>query len=207
VAAEKILTRRAFGRAVISISALGAVGLAGCDTPPPRPRTPELTYAHLGRFRLDVARIDVVSTFKPPFTAPNVEHLMPVSPEQVMRRWAADRLVATGTPGRTAQFVIEDAKVTDTKLPATPGLRGTFTTDQSDRYDASFAARLRIRAERGDLREGEASAWATRSRTVPENITVNGREQVWFELVEATMNDLNAELDRQIRANLSQFLR
>jgi hypothetical protein len=86
-------------------------------------------------------------------------------------------------------------------------VRGAFTTDQTDRYDASLAARLKVLADRGNLREGEASAWATRSRTVPEGITVNGREQVLFELVESSMNDFNAELDRQIRANLAQFLR
>ena len=41
---------------------------------------------------------------------------------------------------------------------------------------------------------------------MPEGITINDREKVWFELLEATMNELNAEMDRQIRANLAQFL-
>ena len=202
------ISRRGFaGLVLAAAAAVSAGGLAGCDTPPPRRRFPELTYGHLGKFRLNVARIDIVSEYKSPFAPPNIEHLLPVSPEQTMRRWGQDRLEATGTPGRTAQFLIQDAKVTDTALPRTPGVKGAFTTDQTDRYDASFQARLLIRSERGGLREGEASAWATRSRTVPEGITVNAREQVWFELVEATMNDLNAELDRQIRANLGQFLR
>ena len=202
MSADRIFTRR-----TILIGSAAICALAACDTPAPRRRTPDLTYGHLGRFRLDVARIDVVSTYKSPFAPPNIEHQLPTSPEQAMRRWAADRLVATGAPGRVAQFIIEDAKVTDTALPRTPGVRGAFTTDQTDRYDASLAARLKVLADRGNLREGEASAWATRSRTVPEGITVNGREQVLFELVESSMNDFNAELDRQIRANLAQFLR
>lgn len=202
------ISRRGFvGLVLAAAAASAAAGLAGCDTPAPRRRFPELTYGHLGKFRLDVARVDVVSEYKSPFAPPNIEHLLPVSPEQTMRRWAQDRLEATGAPGRTAQFIIQDAKVTDTELPRTPGIKGAFTTDQTNRYDASFQARLLVRSERGGLREGEASAWATRSRTVPEGITVNAREQVWFELVEAAMNDLNAELDRQIRANLARFLR
>jgi hypothetical protein len=115
-------------------------------------------------------------------------------------------LVPTGTPQRYARFVIQDAKVTDTLLPRTPGVRGAFTTDQTNRYDGSLAVRLDVRSERGNLREGEASAWATRGRTVAEGITVNEREKAWFDLVESMMNDINAELDRQIRANLGQFL-
>ncbi len=202
------ISRRGFaGLVLAAAAAFGTAGLTGCDTPAPRRRFPELTYGHLGKFRLDVARIDIVSEYKAPFAPPNIDHLLPVSPEQTMRRWATDRLQAIGTPGRTAQFIIQDAKVTDTALPRTQGIKGAFTTDQTDRYDASFQARLLVRSERGGLREGEASAWATRSRTIPEGITLNAREQTQFELVEATMNDLNAELDRQIYANLSQFLR
>jgi hypothetical protein len=186
---------------------LGAAVLAGCSTPPPRTRFPDLTYGHLGQFRLDVARVEIVSEYRAPGRAPNIEHLLPVVPEQSLRRWAQDRVVATGTPGRFARFVIQEAKVTDTELPKTPGIRGSFTTDQTNRYDGVLSAALEIREERGNFRAGTASAWATRSRSVPENITVNDREKVWFELTEQLMNDINAELERQIRANLGQFLR
>jgi hypothetical protein len=42
---------------------------------------------------------------------------------------------------------------------------------------------------------------------VPEGISLNEREKVWFDLVEASMNDINTELERQIRANMARFLR
>jgi hypothetical protein len=198
-----MLSRRTFTHILV---AAAGTGLAGCSSPPPRTRFPDLTYGHLGQFRLNVSRIDVESEYKSPMAAPNIEHLLPVPPEQTLRRWASDRLVATGTPQRFARFVIQDAKVTDTLLPRTPGVRGAFTSDQTNRYDGSLAVRLEVRADRGNLREGEASAWATRSRTVAEGITLNEREKAWFDLVESMMNDINAELDRQIRANLGQFL-
>lgn len=200
------ISRRRWLGGAASLAVLAGLDLAGCATPPPQNRFPELTYAHLGQFRLAVARIDVISEYKSPFAPPNIEQDMPVIPEQAMRRWAADRLVATGAAGHTAQFIIQDAKVTDTKLPKTPGLQGVFTTDQSDRYDASFAARLVIRAETGYYGTGQASAQATRARTVAEGITINERNKVWFELVEATMNALDTELDHQIRNNLGRFL-
>lgn len=194
------LSRRAFTTLLLGTA------LTACSSPPPRARFPELTYGHLGLFTLDVERVEIVSEYKPNFGAPNVEQMFPTSPETTLRRWAQDRLAATGTPGRYARFVIQDAKVTEAELPRTPGVRGAFTTDQAQRYDGSLSVLLEIREQRANFRAGTASAWASRSRTVPEGITINDREKVWFELLEATMNELNAEMDRQIRANLAQFL-
>lgn len=201
-----LITRRLWLGGAASLATLAVIDLGGCSTPPPQTRFPDLTYTHQPKLRLDVARIDIVSEYKSPYAPPNIEQDMPVVPEQAMRRWAADRLVATGTPGHSAQFVITDAKVIDTKLPKTPGLQGVFTTDQSDRYDASFAARLTIRADGGYYGTGEASAQATRARTVSEGLSVNQRNTVWFELVEATMNAFNTEFETQIRNNLARFL-
>jgi hypothetical protein len=207
VPAIQLISRRRWLSGAASLAALAATDLPGCATPPPQNKFPELTYAHLGKIRLDVSQISVISEYKSPFAPPNIEQDMPVLPERAMRRWAADRLVATGTPGHTAQFVIQDAKVIDTKLPKTQGLKGVFTTDQSDRYDASFSARVVVRADPGNFGNAQATASATRAQTVAEGITVNARNKVWFDLVEATMNDLNAELERQIRDHLALYLR
>ncbi len=35
---------------------------------------------------------------------------------------------------------------------------------------------------------------------------LNDRERVWYEMVEQMMGDINAELDRQIRANMQRFM-
>ena len=201
-----MMNRRSFTSLLLAGAGLVGTGLAACSTPPPRPRFPELTYGHLGLFTFDVERVEIVSEYKPNFGAPNVEHLFPTPPEQTLRRWAQDRLAASGKPGRYARFTIQDAKVTETSLPRTPGVRGAFTTDQTQRYDGTLSAVLEIREERANYRAGTASAWATRARTVAEGITINDREKVWFDLVESMMNDINAELDRQIRANLAQFI-
>jgi hypothetical protein len=146
-----------------------------------------------------------VDEYQEPLRPPNVDHLFPTPPERAMRRWATDRLVASGTPDRYARFVIQDAKVIESELPRTEGVRGAFTTDQTQRYDLTLSAALEIREERGNFRAGFVSANTSRSRTVAEDITVNDRERIWFEMLEQAMNDLNAELERQIRANLTRF--
>ena len=190
----------------VAIWTVLAVVLAGCQTTPPLARFPELTYGHLGVMRLDVERVDIVSEYQPALRSPNVDHLFPTPPERVMRRWAQDRLAANGTPGRHARFVILDAKVTETNLPRTSGLTGAFTKDQSQRYDLSLSAAIEVREDRGNFRTGYATASTSRSRSVREDITVNDREKVWFEMLEQAMNELNAELDRQVKANMTRFL-
>jgi hypothetical protein len=51
------------------------------------------------------------------------------------------------------------------------------------------------------------SSRATRSRSVPENITLAERERVWFRLTESMMNDLNLALEQQIREHFARWLR
>ena len=48
---------------------------------------------------------------------------------------------------------------------------------------------------------------AERTRTVPEGVPLARRERVWFELVEALMNDLNGVLDRNIRVHFARYIR
>jgi hypothetical protein len=187
---------------------LSALTIAACATPTPQnARFAELTYGHLGRLRLDVATIEVRSAYQPTLSPPSVEHLFPIAPEHVMRRWAADRLAATGAPGRRAVFTIRDARVTETKLARTQGIAGAFTRDQTERYDMTLEATLEIGGDRPELGRGAITAKSSRARTVSEGITVNERERIWYELLEAAMNDLNAELERQIREKLGLFVR
>lgn len=197
------MNRREWLKTMVGLAAAGAVG--ACETAPPQ-RLPELSYKHLEPLRLDVARIDVADEYTAPAAAPHVEHLFPMPPARALRRWADDRLVAAGTPGRYARFVIQDARVIETELPRTRGVRGAFTTDQTHRYELTLAAALEIREERGNFRNAFASAKAMRSRTTAEGITLNEREKAWHELLEMTMADLNTSLERQIREDLARYL-
>ena len=179
--------------------------LAACTTAPPPPAFPELTYRHLGAITLDSTAVDIVDEYRPPLKDPNIEHKVPVPPALALRRWALDRLASTGNPDRRAVFTIQQAAMTETRLPRTKGLRGALTTDQSDRYDLTLAVRLELFEARN--RVGIATATATRSRTVAEDITLNDRDRVLFEMVESTMIDLNGELENSIRQFLGAYVR
>ncbi len=182
------------------------VVLAACTDAPPPTRFPQLTYAHHGAFVLDVSELEIVDAYQSPLRPPNVEHLMPVAPAAVARRWADDRLKSAGSSGRRAVFTIEDAAVTESRLERQTGLRGALTVDQSERYDAMLSVRLEIFDIAGRS-VGVVEANAERSRSVPEDITLDAREKVWFSITESLANDLNAELDRAIPQFLAPYLR
>lgn len=177
--------------------------LAACTNPPPDPVFPEVTFTHLPPIRLDVRSLEIVDASVSPGRA-DVSSGMPVPPSIAAQQWANDRLVPAGNSGSVV-FTITEASVVETKLERTQGVRGVVTRDQSERYDGKLAAEVTIRDATGG-RSGTVSAEATRSRTVAENISLNQRDKVWFEITEAMINDLNGELEKAINQFLQPFL-
>jgi hypothetical protein len=182
---------------------LSAAALAGCTTPPPSPRFPQLTFTHLPPFRLDVQTLDIVDS-PHMINRADVAPGMPVPPAVAARQWANDRLMPVGTSG-SVTFTITEASVIEVPLERTPGVRGVVTNDQSERYNGKLAAKINIANPARQL-TGEVSAEATRSRTVPENLTLNERDMIWFEMSETLINDLNTELEKAINQFLQPFL-
>lgn len=186
----------------LAVAAILLVAATGCATPAPAP-APQLGYAHLGPIRLDVAGIEIVDAYLPPLREPHVEHEFPVSPAEALLRWAQDRLVAAGRE-RRARFVIRDAAVREVRLPRKKGLRALLTTDQSERYDGRVAVALEIRSGR-NFRDAIVEAVAERSRSVPEDASVEERERVFLQITEDLVASLNGEIEKQIAAHLAAY--
>lgn len=179
---------------------------AACKTTPPvRASFPDITFTHEQPIRLDVARIEVVNEYVPPLNPPNVEHLFPVSIAAAVERWGRDRLQAVGADG-VVRIIIRDASVREIDLRRTGGVRGAFTTDQAQRYDGRVEVLVEVSSPRGQ-RSGSTSAMAQRSQTVPENITLNERDRVYFNLADILLKDIDRELERNISQYLPLFIR
>jgi hypothetical protein len=182
-----------------------ALLLVACESAPPqRPTFADIRFTDQPPIRIDAAGVDIERVFRSTLQAPYVEHLFPVTPERAMESWARDRLQASGTDRRVRVRII-DASVKEVELPRTTGISGAFTTDQAQRYDATAEMSVDLMNDRG-FPERSVSAKASRSRSVPENITPNDRERAWYELTRALMADLDAELERQIRANFNFYV-
>jgi hypothetical protein len=185
--------------AVLAIAATLAMG--ACTSTPPRPQARQISFANLAPISFDVAKIEVVQQYQPPQVAPNVDHLTPVPPSDAIRRWANERVRAMGTSG-TMRVIIKDASITETHLAGTTGVRGAFTTDQSERYDGRLSVDLVVEVPSRRF-QGYTGATVARTISVPENVSLQGRDDAWHSLVERMMADLNAKLEEGIDGNLS----
>ena len=177
--------------------------LAACSSEPQKP-LPELTFVHQPPLRLNVASLDVVSTYKEPRKPPHVEHKFQTTPEQVMKRWAEARLRPMGR-AESARFTVINAAVTEEPLAKTQGIVGAFKNEPSERFTATVEAQLEILNADGRLAQ-LASARATRSRSVMEGAKPEVRERVRFELLDALMKDFDKEMERAIRQYIDPWL-
>ena len=150
-------------------------------------------------------RIEVENRYVSPAARPNVEHQFPSSPAVVATNWGRDRLRAVGSSG-VARVIVRQASVVEVPLKKSEGLKGIFTRDQSERYDAMIDMLAEIRDENGDVRV-KVESRVSRSQTVPENTSLIKRETVWFEMTEAMMKDLNKTLEKQIRIHMKSWVR
>jgi|GEM_PF-4435265 len=160
---------------------------------------------------LDVAKITVENTYVSPGARPHVEHLLPKPPVDMIQQWANQRLRTPSTMGSTAGtarravVTIEQASIVEMALPVSGGIKGFFKTDQSERYEATFRVRVAVIDESGQL--ASATAEAKRSRTVAEGTKDKERRDVWMQVANEALIDLDARMETEMRVYLGPFLR
>jgi hypothetical protein len=182
--------------------ALLAIALAACNAPPKRQTFPDITFQHLQPIRLDVANVRIVDAYQPD-PGNDIGEQFPQVPAKVARQWAEDRLMAVGQQGE-AIYTITLAKAIQTPLKRSTGITGMTHKDQSDRYDLAITVNLEVRS---GGRSGAVTGQAARSTTVREDLTLNQREGVLFNLLDVTMKDVNKQLETLIPQYLGGFVR
>ena len=178
---------------------------AGCDVSPPSPpqRAP-LSFAGHPPLVFDLGRIEVVESPAAPDPS-DVDHLFPTPPAVAVRLWVEDRLRASGSTG-LLRVTVEEAGARITPLATNTDLEGLLTQEQSEQLDARLRVTIEALDGSGTVR-GSATVDTTRSRTLPEGITLAERELIYDEIVEALLNDYNASLEQAIRRYLHTYLR
>ncbi|MAL79443.1 MAG: hypothetical protein CMN55_10070 [Sneathiella sp.] len=187
------------------VSLIMAGVLTGCVEAPPTPSYPDITFKHLRPLYLDVGEIRIVDEFRPPLQRPHVEHELPVSINQSIRNWVQDRLQTTGNSGAVAIVTIKDASAVEKELSKETGLKGLVTKSQSELYEFHALVEIKINEISGS--SAVVTAEATRSKSVPEGITLNEREKMYYTQVEALMRAFDQELEKNIRAFMGAYLR
>lgn len=186
---------------VLSIMALG---LAGCP-PAAIPEYPPIGFADKPPIALDVAEIRIEVPYEESLAPPHVGQNFPVPPLTAARRWAEERLRATGNSG-IATVTIREAGAIETELERSKGLKGLVKREQSQRYEVTISMRV-VLASADNSRRADAEAFARRSITVMENADLNEREATWYKLTKDAMADFDAVMTREIGKGQRDFAR
>jgi len=182
-----------------------SLSVTACEKPLLEVSYPQLRFNHLPAIKLDVAKIEILEKYQSPLQAPNVEHKLPLAPTTAMRSWAEDRLYAAGTSG-VARFIIIDASVKAEALPKKKSLKAAFTIDQATRYHARLSAKLEVETA-GGLGRGFTEAKSSRQRTMPEDVSINERDDALYIFVEAATIDFDKAMVQNIQKYLGPFRR
>lgn len=181
-----------------------ALAMAGCAAEHEPIRPPQIAFASDRPLVLNVAAVEVRSVFEASDQPPRIEQRLPIPPETALRRWSADRLRAGGRAG-SARFTITDAAVSREALQTTPGVRGFFTREQAERYDAAAAAMLEILDDYGN-RLAVVETRAERTRTIPESARRDEIDRIRFAMIETLMAEFDREMEKAIRQHLIGWL-
>lgn len=151
--------------------------------------------------QLKVNKINVDSEFTPTFTAPNVEHLFPVSIEKAARMWAKDRLKAVDfSTDKEAYFIIRDASVTE-------DIEKSGKLFYKDRivYRANLNVVLKITdPDNTGSAQTEIQAW--RELVIPADTTIEEKEKYWNGMVEKLFDEFNVKMEENIRKFLNMYV-
>jgi len=194
--------RSVVGVAIIAVAL--APALTACNAPPPHPQYPDIRFTGQPPIGLAVNTVSLREDYAPSSAPPHVETQFPVTPMHAIENWAHDRLSATGGADRVVVDVT-DASVVETALPRTEGMQGWFTNDQSERYDITVQVTINVVDSNG-LVIRTATAHASRSQTVAENISPDQRDQTWYDMTKDVMTAFDHQMESEIRNHFTGFV-
>lgn len=156
--------------------------LAACGGEPKVYR--QLRYDYLRPINLAVKTVEVEQRFVPSGVAPDIGKQSPVDPVATLRQMGEDRIKPFGNTNR-AVFSITDASL----------------IRHDDVIRGSLEATLEIMTDDGQP-AGYAQARVTRRHTG----RTDDPQQILYDMVSGMMDDMNIELEFQIRNSLKQWL-
>ena len=175
---------------------------AACASGEPEALPPLVSgYRHLTPIRLNVLDVEVMN---PGPATIRVDDSAPFRPEREMVRMAEDRLEAAGAENR-ARFMVQTAEFRREALASQGGLVGMFAGDPGERLTTRLQARLEVTGSDG-RRIGFIEAEVRRQRSLPDGATAAERRRAAEEILRQAMDDLNVELEFQVRRNLRPWL-
>lgn len=184
----------------IALCAAAAMLLASCTDSPPQSQVPHLSFDQIKPIPLNVSKIDIIDRYHAGNGPNHVELLMKQPPEQAVQELLKKELVAAG-PSKVMRVYIDDAAVTGEKLQVTNGMVGMFTKEPGERYHAVIDLKFEVAdLDAPDIVTHHANVHADRTKEVMKDASLAERDMAFFHLDEALMNDVDNELQTQIKS-------
>lgn len=175
---------------------------AACQPAPPEPRFSIPRYDDMPPIPVQAATMQITRGYIPTGQLPQVEHEFPVRIDDAAEQWLRDRVKPVGAAGELT-FVIEDARVTRIDLPRTQGVKGVFTKDQAERYDARLLVRGTLVQQYPVQRDATVVAEVKISRSLDENAGWRDREELFYDMMLEINSRLGQAMEQQLRAQLA----
>ncbi len=161
--------------------------LTACGGPPPPVRFAPLSWDYLQPLKLNVATVDVDTSWVSRAGSREKGFLAPTPPVDALRRMAEDRLIPGGASGR-AVFVIDDASIVQLR----------------ESYQGNFAVHLDVLGPDG-TRRGFATARVARTHVINDD-SPNAVRSELYDMVKQMMSDMNVEFQYQVQKSLRDDL-
>ncbi|MCB9991271.1 MAG: hypothetical protein H6867_07800 [Rhodospirillales bacterium] len=176
----------------------GVLILTGCTTTVPEGKPlPELTFVHLDRLPVQVARIDIENRYQASADPKDVSSSFPSPPDIALRRYAENRLQAAGGSG-VLTFVIDDATIHHSLVQPEGKIANWMGVDRKDRYDVFM--RIRMYETGADGFEGTHSVLNfKRTISIPQRYSVADKELEKFKFLEMLMQDVDEAVVATLR--------
>ncbi|GBR68890.1 hypothetical protein [Gluconobacter kanchanaburiensis] len=170
-------------------SGLGALALSlsvgACSDGDAEQSFPPLDYGYLSQIHLNVGSVDVHD--EAPATPDSLSAKAPIAPDEALKAMAAQRLVASGVSGK-ADFIIKQAYLNRAGDNAITG---------------AMDVQLNV-ADAGNQHTGFVHARITRKLDTGDRDPTSRREL--YNLTSQMMQDMNVELEFQIRKKLMSWM-
>lgn len=184
---------------------VAAILLAAACREPPRVVYPEIGFGDHPQLRIAAGSLEVVDAYHPPLAPPHVEHFSPALPSAVFRRWAEQRLAPAGGAARL-RVTIADARIVETRLETNRSVEGALTTERAARLDGRGAVTVTLIGPAGKVL-ANVHGEATRGLFVPEDATLNEREELMFQITEDLAHWLDEVLEANIHEHFAAWMR
>lgn len=176
-------------RAALLVPVVAAGFLSACSSDDAVTSFPPYNYGYLSQIHLNVATMQVIDHAAPGTVPGDKSADAPIPPDQALVQMANDRLVAAGQTG-SGQFVVDSASILHEPGGSLAGKMDAHLDILSSTGQQLGVAEAHVtRDMKPDLTKGDADSRAN-----------------LYELTRQMMQDMNVELEFQIRRNLKDWL-